>query len=483
MIKDELRVKVFFIVPPEEFYIESYVTKKLDKGREFRQKLGILYVAGYLRADTGIIPTVIDCLAEGYNQEALAKIIAAERPDIVGFSVLTFNLLDCLTAAETVKKASPATKICFGGFHTTIYPVQTLSLPVVDYVVFGEGEFTFAELVKLAGSGKTAETDFRLVDGLGFKDRNGAPVLNQPRKPIADLDALPFPAHDLIDMNKYTFVLAGDAKVGAIQTSRGCPSKCVFCDIRMTKYRYRSEENVLQEIKMLKKMGINEFFLIDDTFTINKNRVLRLCKLLISENLGIRYKISSRIDRIDPEMLELLAKSGCYRIHYGIESGSQRILNFLQKEITIEQIERVVDETKKAGIDVFAYMMLGIPTETMEDMKQSFALIRRILPDHVNYSICTPFPKTHLYEQSLQAQNISDDYWQNFATRPTADFKIRTMNGYFDEPHLRKLQDKALRDFYSSPRLIVRELRRTKSLKQLLLKAKTGLRLLLPRNT
>lgn len=474
-------MKVFFIVPPADNFIESYVTKKLDKGREFRQKLGILYVAGALREYCGVTPKIIDCVADGLDIGELSRIVTDEKPDVVGFSVLTFNLLDCLAAAKAVKDVNAGIKVCFGGFHVSLYPEETLALANVDYIVFGEGEITFSEFIKHLIEGKTDEEHLKNIDGFGFKSRTGVGIVNNARKPISNLDDLPLPAHDLIDMEKYTFVLAEEGKVGAIQTSRGCPSKCVFCDIRLTKYRYRSEENVLREIKFLTGMGIKEIFIIDDTFTINKDRVLRLCNLLINEKLGIRFKISSRIDRIDEEMLKALAKAGCYRIHYGVESGSQRILDYLQKEITVEQITRVVGWTKKAGMDVFAYMMVGIPTETLEDMEQSHALVKRLLPDHVNYSICTPFPKTYLYESTLKDRKNTEDYWLEFAKKPDSQFKIRTMNEYFDESQLREMQDLAIRKFYSSPKVILRELAKTKSLKQLMLKAKMGMRLFAPR--
>lgn len=474
---------IMFVVPPEKYFIESYVTRKLDKGREFRQKLGMMYVAGAVRDTLGIEPEIVDCLADGYDLGDLKELMRREKPDLVGFSVLTFNLLDCLEAVRAIKEVSPETQICFGGFHVSIYPLETLRLEGVDYVVFGEGEETFPELVDCLRQSelKPSSEQLRVIDGIGFFDERGTPVINQPRKALVKLDQLPMPAHDLIDLSKYTVVLADEATVGAIQTSRGCPSKCVFCDIRMTRYRYRSEKHVLQEIKMLKNMGIKEFFILDDTFTINRSRVMRLCELLIREDLNIRYKISSRIDRVDEEMLEALAKSGCYRIHYGIESGSQRMLDFLEKEIRVEQIEEVVAMTKKAGIEVFAYMMVGIPTETVEDMEKSFSLIRRIMPDHVNYSICTPFPATNLYQQALDKSGFEDDYWHEFAKRPDPSFKIRTMNEYFNEHELRQIQDRAIRHFYSSPKVIIREVLRTRSLKQLLVKMRLGLRLLLPR--
>jgi len=477
-------MNVVFVVPPEKHYIESYVTKKLDKGREFRQKLGLLYVAGYLREYGGYQPVIIDALADGLDDSDVIKMLLADPPDIVGFSVLTFNLLDCLDIARQIKAVLPDVKICFGGFHPSIYPQETLNFQEVDYIVFGEGEITFNELVITLEQYDDAELDAALenIEGIGWKAQESRKThINQPRKAVANLDLLSLPAHDLIDLDKYTVVLANDAKVASIQTSRGCPSKCTFCDIRLTRYRYRSARNILSEIELLKSKGITEFFIIDDTFTINRKRVFELCHLLIDEQVNIKFKISSRIDRVDFEMLSLLNQAGCYRIHYGIETGSQRLLDYLQKEITVDQIRQVVADTKRAGIEIFAYMMVGIPTESEEDINKSIALVADLKPDHVNYSICTPFPKTVLYEQFINQNLGEEDYWQLFASKPDPDFKIRTMNSFFSEEELRGIQDRALRSFYSSPAIIFREILKTRSFKQLLTKAKTGFRLLMPR--
>jgi radical SAM superfamily enzyme YgiQ (UPF0313 family) len=153
----------------------------------------------------------------------------------------------------------------------------------------------------------------------------------------------------------------------------------------------------------------------------------------------------------------------------------------MEKEITLDQIRETVKNTKEAGIEIFAYMMIGIPTETAEDIKKSVKLISELKPHHVNYSICTPFPKTTLYERALEQSDEPDDYWLEFAKNPDPNFKIRTLNDNFSESELRTLQDRALRSFYSSPFVILREVIKTRSIKQLVTKAIIGLRLLLPR--
>ena len=176
---------------------------------------------------------------------------------------------------------------------------------------------------------------------------------------------------------------------------------------------------------MLKERGIREFFVVDDTFTINRKRVIELCKRMIDEKLDIPYKISSRVDRVDPELLELLAVSGCYTIHYGVESGSQRILDYMQKGVTLKQVETTFKETKAAGINRFAYLMMGVPTETRDEVQRTIDFADKLQPEFLNYSICTPFPKTYLYENALKEGEFEHDYWQDFAERPDPNFKIK----------------------------------------------------------
>lgn len=478
-------LSVVFIIPPENHYIESNVSPKIEKGREFRQKLGLLYVGGYVRHATGIDPTIVDCLADGWSLDDLEAHVGRTKPDIIGFSVLTFNILDCLDAARVIRRASPKTKICFGGFHATIYPNESLALPEVDFVVFGDGEMTFAELVSvLSDGGDDLEGRLAEVKGLGWMNASGEAVMNLPRPMITrtEFDGFPMPAHDLLDFDKYSVVLADTGRVASIQTSRGCPAKCTFCDIRMTPYRYRTGERIVEEIRYLKEMDVNEFFIVDDTFTINRNRVLDVCQRLVDENLDIKFKVSSRVDSIDEEMLGWLKKAGCYRIHYGVESGSQRLLDFLEKGITPAQVKNTFEITRRAGIGTYAYMMIGIPTETPEEMERSIRFVDELKPDHVNYSICTPFPKTKLYETYLAENPDQEDYWAAFARAPSPGFKLHTANEYMTTEQLRELQGRALRRFYSSPRLILRETLRTRSWRQFRMKAGVGLRLLMPRS-
>lgn len=470
-------MKVLFIVPPDLYSIESYTSDKIIKTREFRPRLGILCVAGYLRDKIGIVPTIVDCPAEGINIEDIKDIIEKYDPDIVGLSVLTFNLLDCLEVAKKIKELNEGIKICFGGFHPTLYPKETLNFECVDFIVVGEGEKPVSELIARLILDKECN-NFHDINGIGWKDTNGLGILNAPGKVTDNLDELGLPAHDLIDLSKYSHALSNEPYTAYIQTSRGCPFRCKFCDMRMTNFRSRSEDIVIREIRLLVEKGVKEIFFLDDTITVNKKRLLTLCQRIIDAGFKIKYKISSRVNTVDDEILSALKRSGCYRIHYGVESGSQRILDSLQKGITIDQIISAFEMTKRHGISTYAYLMVGAPTETRDDFDATLSIVDMIRPDYITYSICAPFPKTQLFNDLLKQGYYKSDYWQAFAQNPTPEFKLQYANEYFSEIELKKMRDNAMAKFYGKGSFIFKELLHTKSIKQLARKVKIGYRLL-----
>jgi radical SAM superfamily enzyme YgiQ (UPF0313 family) len=300
-----------------------------------------------------------------------------------------------------------------------------------------------------------------------------------------DFDALPSPAHHLIDLKKYNNVLARQAHTASVQSSRGCPAACVFCDIRKTKFRARSPEHVVAELKKLHALGTRDFFFVDDTITIDKKRVLRICDLIQREKLDdIGFKVSARVDTVNPEVLAALKAAGCYRIHYGVETGTERLLKYLEKGAPIERVKRAFKWTREAGIETYAYMMIGIPTETREEMFSSVDFAIKLKTDYAQFSICTPYPKTELYYRLLKDGTIPHDYWQDFAKDPREGFKVKFWNRDYTEPQLRELQDEAMRRFYGRRAYIVQELRkvvRDRSVSMLVTKARVGVRVLLPK--
>ena len=466
-------MKILFLVPPETISLESSVPKALEGGKGYYPKLGLLYVAAYYERETGNRPVFIDCPPENVSQEELSRRVKEIQPDMVAMSIMTFNLLDALHTARILKRDHPNLKICLGGPHVNLYPKETLHQSEIDYVVFGEGEKIFASLIQALESSHTLKS----IKGLGWKE-NGKGHINPAETELLDLNELPFPARHLVDVSSYKHIIGEGRQFFTIQATRGCPAACSFCDIRKTKFRVRSPESVVNEIQQLVEMGVDDLFFVDDTITIDKKNVLEICDLIVKRNIKIHFKISARVDTINKEVIRALKKAGCYRIHYGIESASPKHLKYLQKGQTPEKVERACKMTRDAGMGFFAYMMIGIPHETKEEMFATVDFAKKLKPDYAQFSICTPYPKVELYYQMLHEGIVPEDYWQEFAENPSADFKIKFWNKDFSEEELRDLQDECHARFYRSPTYLMKQITKLRSWSDFTAKARMGTRIL-----
>ncbi|PIQ99922.1 MAG: hypothetical protein COV66_10000 [Nitrospinae bacterium CG11_big_fil_rev_8_21_14_0_20_45_15] len=473
-------MKILFLVPPEILPLESSVPKALEGGKGYYPKLGLLYVAAYYERATGNRPVFIDCPPEGVNEETLLKRFREIKPDMVAMSIMTFNLLDALYTADKLKQADPNVKICLGGPHVNLYPAETLKQNAVDYVVFGEGEKIFTRLMTTLDACGHAPEKLKTIHGLGWMN-DGKVYVNGAETELVELDDLPFPARHLVDIKQYNHLISEGRQFFTIQATRGCPAACSFCDIRKTQFRCRSPENVVREVEELVEQGVDDLFFVDDTITIDKKNLMQTLELMIKRGVKINYKISARVDTIHPELLALLKRSGCYRIHFGIESASPRHLKYLQKGQTPEKTKRACQWTREAGIGFFAYMMIGIPHETREDMMETVEFAKSIKPDYAQFSICTPYPKTELYFQMLGEGILDEDYWQRFAEAPSPDFKIKFWNKDFTEAQLRELQDECHSRFYRSPAYIMKQITKVKSWSDFTAKARMGTKILTSR--
>ena len=466
-------MKILFLVPPETISLESSVPKALEGGKGYYPKLGLLYVAAYYERETGNQPVFIDCPPENVSQEELSRRVKEVQPDMVAMSIMTFNLLDALHTARILKRDHPNLKVCLGGPHVNLYPKETLHQPEIDYVVFGEGEKIFFHLIQALESGDSLKS----IKGLGWKEK-GEEHINSAETELLNLNELPFPARHLVDISSYKHIIVEGRQFFTIQATRGCPAACSFCDIRKTKFRVRSPESVVAEIEELVEMGVDDLFFVDDTITIDKKNVLEICDLIVKRNIKIHFKISARVDTINKEVIAALKKAGCYRIHYGIESASPKHLKYLQKGQTPEKVERACKMTRDAGLGFFAYMMIGIPHETKEEMFETVDFAKKLKPDYAQFSICTPYPKVELYYQMIQEGIVPEDYWQEFAENPSADFKIKFWNKDFSEEELRDLQDECHARFYRSPTYLMKQITKLRSWSDFTAKARMGTRIL-----
>lgn len=374
--------------------------------------LGVGYLASVLINNDFTDLTVLDGTFQKWD-ECLQR-VREEKPDILGVSVQTIFADLAFNFAREIKKYRPNTLVVFGGPHPTILPEQTVSQSFVDVVCVGEGEYTMLELAR--------EMNLKDINGILYRE-DGQILANPPRKLIANLDKLPFPAYNLFNPAYFKHGWA------TVLGSRGCPFNCSFCQPALSKIfsrrvRYRSSENIIEEmIELSDKYNVHGFHFIDDTFTVDKKWTTTLCEKLIEENLGFKWIASTRSDTVTPELLEIMKKAGCIQVCVGVESGDSIIRNEIyNKNITVRQIVDCFKWIKAAGMKGYAYLMVGAPGETRKSILRSLELLDVIKPDFCQATVTTPLLGTNLYSYCqekgiIQAEKYSDiDYYQGYST-------------------------------------------------------------------
>jgi radical SAM superfamily enzyme YgiQ (UPF0313 family) len=425
--------------------------------------LGLLYLAAVLQTERQHEVLFIDANVEGVSAERLAQRVRAFRPQLVGVQALSFTLLDALAAARAAKDVDPAIHVNLGGVHPTIYPEETARLGGVDSVTIGEGERTFSVLLEALETGG----DLGAVDGIAFARPDGVCV-TPPRGFVGDVDALPLPARSLSPYRSYHSPLAARRPATSMMTSRGCPHDCLFCKRpHMGKrFRAKSPERVLEEMAQCEQLGIGEAFVFDDCFTEDRARALRIATLMSERSVRLNWEMRGRVDQVDPELLASLAAANCKRIHYGVESGSQPVLDFLRKGFRVEQIRSAFKATSAAGIDPIAHFVIGAPCETLADFGATVRLAVEIAPAFAEFQILMPFPGTDLDEMAIAADPQRRDRWREFAADPRAEFRPAYFGAEVDEPRLRRWRRQAYRAFYLRPSYLLRRALRLASLRQ-----------------
>jgi len=337
--------------------------------------------------------------------------ICVFSPQLVGITSMTSSYY---SAEETVAliKERIGCPVVIGGPHATVMPERVLANPHIDFLVYGEGEETAVELAH------ALESNLPLggIHGLYYKE-NGYIIRNEPRPLIPDLDALPFPARHLLDLTRYPLCTPNGEPMISILSSRGCPYNCSFCfkGIVGRTYRQRSPDNIVAELRsLITTYGIRNFYFIDDLFTINTRRLRTLMQRFLDERLDIHWQCLARVDRVTPDVLKLMHQAGCRQIHYGIESGNEKILAATAKHISLDQVRQAVTWTHEAGIRSKGYFMLGLPGDTEKTMRQTIDFAADLPLDDAMFSITTPFPGTRLWEE-LVKKNPGTEYGQKFA--------------------------------------------------------------------
>lgn len=358
---------------------------------------GLLYIASFA-IKHGYKIVVYD---RNVEKDSLEKILEKFRPRVVGMGCLTGTAIDdAVAVSKQVRNFDASIKIVWGGIHTTLYPDSVLKNDFVDFVIIGDGEKAFSGLLDVIIGDKGS---VELVDNVGYKDDN---QLKYAKRSFLNLDELPRPSWNLIRVDNYLRRKFYANRVITINTSRGCPYKCSFCcvpSIHMGKWRSVSAEAIVDNLLYLKNIyGIDGFQVDDDEFDIDRSRVLKLCDLLERNKLNFKWSHFSRINIAREDILSREKECGLSLIEFGVESGSERMLQFLNKGQTLEQIKKVYSVCRKLRLKTSALFMVGLPTETQDELKQTVKLINQLNP---HLTICTPYkpyPGTELFEYCVK---------------------------------------------------------------------------------
>ncbi len=425
--------------------------------------MGLALLAAVLERE-GYPVTVLEANALKLQPEDVVPLVA--DTDVVGITAMTPTINTAIATARYLKKAYPHLLIVLGGNHATLLPEETLTTaPEIDIIVRGEGEQTIIDLLSALENKKSTDN----VPGISFR-QNGKMVSNPVSPKSIDLDSLPFLAYHLLPWRRYRpHPPHGRAlPFAAIITSRGCPYRCSYCSkpIFGNKFRGQSPERVVDEVVHLKKnFGIKELAFYDDVFTLNKARAHAIADEIIKRELKIHWTCETRVNLVDKELLRHLKQAGCYSIAYGIESGSQDILNTLDKDISLEQAEEAVRISREAGLQTIGYFMIGSPGETPETIRQTIEFAKKLELDFAQFAVTTPFPGTKLYDLYLDGRKDNNIPWENF-TYAGAGTDIAPVfeSSLLSRDAIQHWTRQAYKEFYLRPLYPWQRIRRTTSI-------------------
>ncbi len=405
--------RILFIAPPA-------LTMRAGRDINPLPPMGLGYLASVAER-SGVEVKILDCLVHGWEQEQfegehlvriglsdeeIQRRILEFKPDLIGINCQfsrQYKIYHSMFAL--IKRVDKRIIVIAGGPHATVCPDEVLSDSNCDYLLSGEAEDSFRKLIEALRTG----TEKTSIDGLGWKI-DGKRYFTPKRKIIENLDAIPFPAYHLMELEKYFGLAASHGerhrkRFSPIITSRGCPAKCTFCSAHQVwgkKYRLRSVENVLEEMQLLRNQyGIEEIMFEDDNVTANAKRAKLLFSRMIDERLNFDWDTPNGAGAwsMDEEMIDLMKKSGCVRLNFPVESGSQQVLkSIIKKPLVLEKVKKLAMHCQKIGLEHSMFLVIGMPGEKISDMWESFKFAAECGCFTPHVSVATPYPGTELYE-------------------------------------------------------------------------------------
>jgi len=417
--------------------------------------LGILYLASALQ-HAQVEVSALDHAVDGYTLEEAADWAVKEDPDILGLSVLASSSLTGPRIAREVKKRNPDITVVFGNHHATFNAERILKkYPHVDVVVRGEGEETALEIVNRVKE----ERDLKGVPGVTYRHK-GRIISNQDRPLIKNIDSLPFPDRGLVDAEYHNTTIGinvAPKKFTSFVSSRGCAFKCRFCNcgsMARNRWRPRSVENILEELHLLSSEGYEQIMFVDDNFTLNQKRIVKLCQRMRKERIDIEWMCEGRVDHASYSLFREMVRAGCRLMYFGVESGTQNVLDYYDKRITPEQSERAVTKARKAGVDlIVGSFIIGAPHETKQDIRKTLKFASRLNLDIPQINVLGVYPGSSIWDE-FRVKGLLDEneHWEK---------GVCISNIYPNTVPLKEMRE-MVRDFYHmhlrSPRFVAKQM-------------------------
>ena len=445
--KSKNQVDILFVNPPVS-QEERYGIKLKAGGQTLQTGLAVL--AAITRAK-GYNTRVLDATALELSYDEAVNEICKINPKYIGITAVTISIFNAVEIIKRLRAKNKNYTIFLGGSHITAVPKETFKrFQEIEIGVIGEGDITVLELIKACDDNE----DLSKIKGLVFR-RGKELIITEAREPFMDLDSLPMPAWDLFpNIAEYYYPPAHTVKrlpATVLITSRGCPGMCTYCDNKVFGRRLRcySAGYVIKMIRHLQKeYGMREIQFRDDNFLVFKDRLKELCNRIIDEKIDIVWSCAGRVDMINEEMLEFMKKAGCWQIWYGVESGSQKVLDTIKKNTSPEKIRNAINLTKKAGISPCGFFMIGMPNETEEDIKMTIDLLLELPLDEFHMTHLTPLPGSEIHATARDYGEFEND-WKKMSVWST----IFVPKGLSKEK-LTYYSNLAFKKFYFRPRII-----------------------------
>lgn len=417
--------------------------------------LGVAYLAAAAR-EAGFPAAIVDAHARNLSAGEMVQTLLRIGGDVVGITTTTFNWPVAAQLARDLKRAKPSLRVWVGGPQLSLYPDECMTETAVDVAVVGEGDRILVELLRRVDAGE------ELAGVPGTLVRVGDEVVTgPPAEPIADLDALPMPALGLLPMGAYRALTLPTPWVSMV-TSRGCPFHCRYCSQTYVGGRYRPHgpERVVDEVeRAVTRFRAREVVFFDETFTQPRKRAVAIAEGILARNIRVRFNIRTRIDRLDPTVLEALAAAGCTGVHVGVEAGSPRVQKLMNKNLDLDRLANSLALAQRLGLETRGYFMLGFPGETLAEMEQTIRFAAELPLDWASFTVTTPAPGSDIYRDALDSGLITTDYWREYTLGRRGDSPGYFVSDEADEKKLEQLLRKAYRRFYLRPGLLARKVR------------------------